>query len=39
MIRPEAGPRVDRTLWRSRVQDITWRLRSEFDIADEQMPS
>lgn len=39
MIRPEAGPRIDRALWRSRVQDITWRLRSEFDIADERMPS
>lgn len=39
MIRPQAGPRIDRTLWLSRVQDITARLRSEFDIADEQIPS
>jgi hypothetical protein len=39
MIRPEAGPRIDRTLWLSRVQDITARLRSEFDIADERPPS
>jgi hypothetical protein len=38
MIRPEAGPRIDRTLWLSRVQDITARLRSEFDIADERPP-
>jgi hypothetical protein len=36
MIRPEAGPRIDRALWLSRVQDITARLRSEFDIADER---
>jgi hypothetical protein len=32
MIRPEAGFRIDRALWTSRVQDITARLRGEFDI-------
>jgi hypothetical protein len=31
-IRPEAGSRIDRALWVSRVQDIAARLRSEFDI-------
>lgn len=36
-IRPQAGPRIDRSLWLSRVQDITTHLRSEFDIADERM--
>ena len=34
-IRPEAGPRIDRALWLSRVQDITAQLRTEFDIVDE----
>jgi hypothetical protein len=33
-IRPEAGPRIDRELWRSRVEDIGVRLRDEFDVAD-----
>ncbi|ANW00412.1 hypothetical protein [Bradyrhizobium icense] len=33
-IRPEAGPRIDRELWRSRVQDIGMRLSDEFDMAD-----
>jgi hypothetical protein len=31
-IRPEAGPLKDRAIWISRVQDITARLRSEFDV-------
>ena len=35
MIRPEAGTRIDRSLWISRVQDIAARLRNEFDIADD----
>lgn len=39
MIRPEAGPCIDRALWLSRVQDITMQLRNEFDIADEQRGS
>lgn len=34
-IRPEAGPRIDRELWCSRVQDIGVRLRSDFDVADQ----
>jgi hypothetical protein len=34
-IRPEAGPRIDRAVWLSRAQDITARLRDEFDIVDE----
>lgn len=38
-IRPEAGPRIDRTLWVSRVQDITAHLRSEFDVAYERVLS
>jgi hypothetical protein len=33
-IRPEAGPRIDRELWRSRVHDIGVRLRNDFDVAD-----
>jgi hypothetical protein len=33
-IRPEAGPRIDRELWRSRVEGIGVRLRDEFDVAD-----
>ncbi|KRR27872.1 hypothetical protein CQ14_08515 [Bradyrhizobium lablabi] len=32
-IRPEAGPRIDRELWRSRVQEIGVRLRNDFDVA------
>ena len=39
MIRPEAGTRIDRSLWISRVQDIAARLRNEFDIADDTSPS
>ena len=31
-IRPEASPRIDRELWRSRVQDIGVQLRNEFDV-------
>ena len=34
-IRPEAGTRIDRELWCSRVQDIGVRLRSDFDVADQ----
>jgi hypothetical protein len=34
-IRPEAGTRIDRELWCSRVQDIGLRLRSDFDVADQ----
>jgi hypothetical protein len=34
-IRPEAGTRVDRKLWCSRVHDIGVRLRSNFDVADQ----
>jgi hypothetical protein len=34
-IRPEAGTRIDRELWCSRVQDIGVRLRSNFDVADQ----
>jgi len=33
-IRPEAGPRIDRQLWCSRVRDIGVQFRNEFDIAD-----
>jgi len=33
-IRPEAGPRIDRELWRSRVHDIGVKLRNDFDVAD-----
>jgi hypothetical protein len=33
-IRPEAGPRIDRALWCSRVHDIGVQLRTEFDVAD-----
>lgn len=33
-IRPEAGPRIDRELWRSRVYDIGVQLRNDFDVAD-----
>ena len=33
-IRPEAGPRIDRELWRSRVHDIGVQLRNDFDVAD-----
>jgi hypothetical protein len=35
-IRPEAGPRIDRQLWCSRVPDIGVQFRNEFDMADEQ---
>ena len=38
-IRPEAGTRIDRTLWVSRVQDIAARLRNEFDVADDTSSS
>jgi len=34
-IRPEAGPRIDRGLWCSRVHDIGVRLRNDFDVADQ----
>jgi hypothetical protein len=34
-IRPEAGPRIDRELWCSRVHDIGVRLRNDFDVADQ----
>jgi hypothetical protein len=34
-IRPEAGIRIDRELWCSRVQDIGVRLRSDFNVADQ----
>ncbi|KRQ94723.1 hypothetical protein CQ12_04115 [Bradyrhizobium jicamae] len=34
MIRPEAGPRINRELWRCRVQEIGVRLRNDFDVAD-----
>jgi hypothetical protein len=34
-IRPEAGPRIDRELWCSRVQNIGVRLRNDFDVADQ----
>jgi hypothetical protein len=33
-IRPEAGPRIDRELWRSRVHDIGVHLRNDYDVAD-----
>ncbi len=33
-IRPEAGPRIDRELWRSRVDDIGMQLRNDFEVAD-----
>jgi len=33
-IRPEAGPRIDRELWRSRVHDIGVQLRNDFDVAN-----
>jgi hypothetical protein len=33
-IRPEAGPRIDRAFWLSRVQDICAGLRNEFDVAE-----
>jgi hypothetical protein len=33
-IRPEAGSRVNRELWCSRVHDIGVQLRNEFDVAD-----
>lgn len=33
-IRPEAGPRIDRELLRSRVHDIGVQLRNQFDVAD-----
>ena len=33
-ISPEAGPRIDRALWCSRVHDIGVQLRNEFDVAD-----
>jgi len=33
-IRPEAGPRIDRELWRSRVHDMGMQLRNDFDVAD-----
>jgi hypothetical protein len=33
-IRPEAGPRIDRELWRSRVHDIGVQLRNDFDVVD-----
>jgi hypothetical protein len=33
-IRPEAGPRIDREFWRSRVHAFGVRLRSDFDVAD-----
>jgi hypothetical protein len=33
-IRPEAGPRIDRALWCSRVHDIGVQLRNKFDVAD-----
>ena len=33
-IRPEADPRVDRELWRSRVHDIGVQLRNDFDVAN-----
>ncbi len=33
-IRLEAGPRIDRELWRSRVHDIGVQLRNDFDVAD-----
>jgi hypothetical protein len=38
-IRPEAGARIDRELWRSRVQDIGVRLRNDFDVADQSTSS
>jgi hypothetical protein len=38
-IRPEAGTRIDRELWCSRVQDIGVRLRSDFDVADQSTGS
>jgi hypothetical protein len=31
-IKPEAGPKIDGSLWRSRVQEIGVRLRDDFDI-------
>lgn len=39
MIRPEAGPRVDRTLWLSHVREIAARLRDEFDVSEESPSS
>jgi|SRR5437870_3910249 len=33
-IRPEAGPRIDRQLWCSRVRDIGVQFRNEFDVAE-----
>jgi hypothetical protein len=38
-IRPEAGPRIDRELWCSRVHDIGVRLRNDFDVADRSTTS
>jgi len=38
-IRPEAGPRIDRELWCSRVHDIGVRLRNDFDVADQSTVS
>ena len=38
MVRPEAGSGIDRTLWISRVQDITYKLRQEFNVAEEFQP-
>jgi hypothetical protein len=34
-IKPEAGPKIDHHLWRSRVQEIGVRLRDDFDIIQE----
>jgi hypothetical protein len=34
IIRPEAGPRIDRALWCSRVHDIGVQLRNEFVLAE-----
>ncbi len=33
-IRPQAGPHVDRELWRSQEQDIGVQLRNDFDVAN-----
>ena len=38
-IQPEAGPRIDRELWCSRVHDIGVRLRNDFDVADQSTVS
>jgi hypothetical protein len=38
-IQPEAGPRIDGLLWRSRVQEIGVRLRDDFDIIRETTTS